>query len=527
MQYCEMFADGYLDQIFYFCLKKTGNVNEAEELTGSICVEVLTSLYRGSQPHNFSAWVWKIARNCYAGWADKKYKASLRENVSEEEYLNIADGTDMDKELIFSEDLMLLRRELSLIRKEYREILVAHYLENKSVSTIADELSVPVGTVKTRLQSSRKKLKEGMNMAREFGIRSYNPEEVSFVMTAGMEGEKNPFELIKRKIPKNILLETYRNPATVEQLSLELGIASAYLEEEVEILVQNDFLKEVSGKYQTNFCIVSSKAQADIYERLEQDGKEIAELLEQYLDAGRDYFENKGIRWNYGFQSYESMKWTMLMRMADRLWEEALMQLGIMPDENYPVHPDGSNWIITGYEEYHGTKPEFVSLCGCISEETGDYSSKVTFARYYLSMGNPDFKNSPMLGERLALVLQKLAKGEASDCRQEDIQLLSQYGYVVNGQPNICVFTRHYEEETEELKEMHQRLVDQVKGFMQYYSERIRQDCPVHLKKDKAQIGNAFRGFILRGALLERALQDGYLKDGMDCREMLGVYMVI
>lgn len=71
-EYADRFIREFTGKLFYFCLKKTGNIHEAEDLSADICLSVLTSLERGSDPENFPAWVWRVARNRYSVWADKK-----------------------------------------------------------------------------------------------------------------------------------------------------------------------------------------------------------------------------------------------------------------------------------------------------------------------------------------------------------------------------------------------------------------------------------------------------------------------
>lgn len=71
-EYADRFIREFTGKLFYFCLKKTGNIHEAEDLSADICLSVLTSLERGSEPENFPAWVWRVARNRYSVWADKK-----------------------------------------------------------------------------------------------------------------------------------------------------------------------------------------------------------------------------------------------------------------------------------------------------------------------------------------------------------------------------------------------------------------------------------------------------------------------
>ena len=70
------FSREYIGKLFYFCLKKTGDAHEAEDLASDISLNIIAELKKGTIPENFPAWVWKIARNRYSSWADKKKQES-------------------------------------------------------------------------------------------------------------------------------------------------------------------------------------------------------------------------------------------------------------------------------------------------------------------------------------------------------------------------------------------------------------------------------------------------------------------
>lgn len=42
------FTENYMEKLFYFCLKKTGNNVEAEDLTQDIALQIITALNRGA-----------------------------------------------------------------------------------------------------------------------------------------------------------------------------------------------------------------------------------------------------------------------------------------------------------------------------------------------------------------------------------------------------------------------------------------------------------------------------------------------
>ena len=93
------YTENYLQKVYYFCLKKTGNTAEAEDLSGDITLNVLTSLSRGSVPASFSAWVWQIARNRYSKWAAGKSKKLKRTESTD------VDGFDLEDDYSFEETL--------------------------------------------------------------------------------------------------------------------------------------------------------------------------------------------------------------------------------------------------------------------------------------------------------------------------------------------------------------------------------------------------------------------------------------
>lgn len=258
----------YAEKLFYFCLKKTSNNDAAEDLTSDILLNIMTALEKGIVPEHFSAWVWQIARNRYSVWAGKKHKQNLSESAADIRELEIEDRTaDPEDVLIHEDQLLLLRREISLISSNYREILVAYYFQGIKISDIALSLNLPEGTVMSKLHRARNILKEGMNMAREFGERSYHPEQISFCSSGGQPSGL-PWSAIERKIPVNILCHAHNNPCTIQELALELGIAAPYMEEEVELLLQAELLKKLNHeKYLTNFFIVPRECQNEINEK--------------------------------------------------------------------------------------------------------------------------------------------------------------------------------------------------------------------------------------------------------------------
>ena len=289
------FTENYMGKLFYFCLKKTGNNVEAEDLTQDIALQIITALNKGTIPTSFSAWVWQIARNRYSVWAKQKHNRNESVTGSDIGDYELKDeGENVLDEMIHTEQMALLRRELAFIKSDYRNIVIAYYIEDKNVREIASLLSLPTNTVKSKLLRAREILKEGMNMAREFGKRSYNPENVGFV-ASGDQPSGLPWKAVNRKIPNNILLQASNNPSTIEELSIELGVALPYMEEEVEKLHQATLLEKQGDKYITNFFILDKDCQIEIYNVIRQGARERSRLIGEFMDDRIDDIRKLGI----------------------------------------------------------------------------------------------------------------------------------------------------------------------------------------------------------------------------------------
>ncbi|MBQ8401604.1 MAG: sigma-70 family RNA polymerase sigma factor, partial [Clostridia bacterium] len=300
----DAFAETMLQPLFYFAMARTHDEHEASEIVSDVAEAVLTALARGVCPENPHGWVWAIAKNRYARYARERLhrrERSFSLSMDDETVLDIPDDAPSAEErLILEEDLSALRRTLAWIRSDWRQVLVAYYLEDKPIRQIALELSVPEGTVKTRLYQSRNYLKEGIYMARTFGKLSYAPENVNFSMS-GYSSDKRPWSIITHKLYKNILLAAYRTPSTAEDLALEVGIALPYMEDELEFLVRESLLRKNGDKYETGFMILSADAQEKMQENLLKITPKVTELLIKATEAEMFSDYTKDIVWHDGY----------------------------------------------------------------------------------------------------------------------------------------------------------------------------------------------------------------------------------
>jgi len=345
------FAGSYMEKLFYFCLKKTGSHIEAEDLTQDIALQIITALNKGTIPTSFSAWIWQIARNRYSLWAKNKH--SRNESVTgsdigdyeiEDESENILD------EMIRTEQMALLRRELAFIKSDYRNIIVAYYIENKNVREIAESLSLSVNTAKSRLLRARQILKEGMDMAREFGVRSYKPEEIVYSNICTAPGELGqPWTLMEPKLNQNIFLACYDNPMTAEELAIEVGVALPYMEDTLKHLTEQTLLVKNGEKYETNFPIISREAQKKIHFYYEDIISRLVSLIAEDIDRFIAQYEEAGVCYYGEYQNYEEAKWMLLPDFYKSLY--SLCENSPKVKLGNTRRPNRGAWDVVGFEK--------------------------------------------------------------------------------------------------------------------------------------------------------------------------------
>ena len=412
------FTEDYMEKLFYFCLKKTGNNVEAEDLTQDIALQIITALHKGTVPASFSAWVWQIARNRYSVWAKEKHDRNESQagcDIGDYE-IEDEDGNILD-EMVRTEQMALLRRELAFIKSDCRNIVVAYYIENKNVREIALSLSLPVNTVKSRLLRARQILKEGMDMAREFGKRSYNPEEITFVQN-GRDGKKGqPWSIITHLLYKNIFLETHENPQTAEELALELGIALPYMEDELEFLTREQLLTKSENKYQTSFKIISKEEQRKKHENNKKIQKALTQKICELIDV---YINEDGAKVKYDYIGYEAAKWALIARAFDWLqWSaNTVNNTSVEYRNSYPERPDDGAWVLTGYETVDWETPMFVGQHGYLSHDQEAIKKDVDFGQFKFYYKDIYDKTPEHLSWTEAYTLWLVCSGRIEACDQ-------------------------------------------------------------------------------------------------------------
>ena len=340
------FETEMIPKIYGFCRLKMNTVEDAEDLSQEICLEVLRAI-RGDKPiDNLNAFVWSVSNHLF-------YNALRRKKRNATVYLPdwLGDGTDVEDEYIRREEISLLRRELAHMTGNYRQTVILHYFDGLSCDAIAAELGRSVGTVKWWLHDARNAIKKGMDLMREYGEKSYRPGRLLLSCTGLPGANSEPMVCGKRKSAQNILLAAYKRPVSLEELCVELGISAPYVEDEVECLVENQLLRKRGDRYQTDFVILPAGESIAVIDRVrEAVFPDYYRRLMAFLEEKRDVLTGEGL--NAAGFAWERLLWVYIHMITAAALERMKYKHGIhVKYEDIPLRPMGGKWIAYGYEE--------------------------------------------------------------------------------------------------------------------------------------------------------------------------------
>jgi RNA polymerase sigma-70 factor (ECF subfamily) len=166
----EALAMPLFDQLYNFAQWLTHNREEAEDLVQETYAKALKGFSSFQLGTNFRAWMYRILRNTFLT-SRTGLKATMTVALDpEEDGPEAAVEHDTPETLLFErsnrEQLQNAIDELPLYS---REILLLCEVEEMSYQEISETLSVPIGTVMSRLSRARKTLRDRLRARPQVG----------------------------------------------------------------------------------------------------------------------------------------------------------------------------------------------------------------------------------------------------------------------------------------------------------------------------------------------------------------------
>jgi RNA polymerase sigma-70 factor (ECF subfamily) len=148
--------------VFKLAYLSLNNVQEAED----VMQEVFIKIYRAQNSYkpekgSFNSWLRRITINQIISRRRRKYLPSLSLESLEEQDAALPEKSHLLPEelVIKQEESIRIQKAISFLDRKHITVLAMRYYENLSYSEIAQVLEIPLGTVKSRLNTAIKALR--------------------------------------------------------------------------------------------------------------------------------------------------------------------------------------------------------------------------------------------------------------------------------------------------------------------------------------------------------------------------------
>jgi len=139
-----------------FAMNYTKNLEDAKDLTQDTMLKAIRYKDYYKPKTNFKAWIFTIMKNTFINNYRRKVRSNTIFDNSTDMFLlnNSTENRDSPYNYIADGEI---NAQLETLTPEYKEPFEMHYLGYK-YKEIAEELDIPLGTVKSRIFIARKKL---------------------------------------------------------------------------------------------------------------------------------------------------------------------------------------------------------------------------------------------------------------------------------------------------------------------------------------------------------------------------------
>jgi RNA polymerase sigma-70 factor, ECF subfamily len=159
------------DQLYNFAHWLAQDREDAEDLVQETYAKALKGFRSFQSGTNFRAWMYRILRNTFLT-SRTGLKATMTVPLeAEEDGAELAVEHDTPESLLFERsNRKLLQSAIDDLPVYFREVLLLSEVEEMSYREISETLSVPVGTVMSRLSRARRMLRDRLRSPLQEGI---------------------------------------------------------------------------------------------------------------------------------------------------------------------------------------------------------------------------------------------------------------------------------------------------------------------------------------------------------------------
>jgi RNA polymerase sigma-70 factor, ECF subfamily len=158
-------------KVFNLAYKFVGRHDEAEDLTQDIFLKIFKALHTFDRRANFQTWLISISRNlCIDHYRSvRKERETMARDVDASQLTPISRERGPHSQLEQTDLKNLVRLALAELPPALRQAVVLRDLQEFSYQEIADQLGLPEGTVKSRINRGRLELARQLRRLQSHG----------------------------------------------------------------------------------------------------------------------------------------------------------------------------------------------------------------------------------------------------------------------------------------------------------------------------------------------------------------------
>lgn len=158
----EELAMPLLDSLYNFARWLAHDSGDAEDLVQETYLKALRGFGSFEGGTNFRAWIFQILRNTFLSSRSRmERRVTVSIDSEDSPYVQAAAGTP-ESLLIDRSGNDAVRHAIEQLPHKFREVLLLCDVEDASYQEIADILSIPIGTVMSRLARARRAIRESL-----------------------------------------------------------------------------------------------------------------------------------------------------------------------------------------------------------------------------------------------------------------------------------------------------------------------------------------------------------------------------
>src|SRR5580700_2687631 len=160
----EELAMPLFDALYNFARWLARDSNDAEDLVQETYLKALRSFASFQPGTNFRAWIFRILRNNFLSSCSKLERRMTVAIDSEEDRPELAVDTETPETILMNHfNSQLVQRAIDDLPVHYRETLILCEVEEMTYQEISEVLSIPIGTVMSRLARARKAIRQSLS----------------------------------------------------------------------------------------------------------------------------------------------------------------------------------------------------------------------------------------------------------------------------------------------------------------------------------------------------------------------------